>query len=95
MKAPIWQMVGEKFLSNIYLRVMINFIKTAILHLMTQSVEFKSGNTICRGVLYEPKRGEGNGAGIVLAHGFAGTIDSGLLGICRRFCQSWISRAGF
>ena len=95
MKAPIWQMVGEKFLSNIYLRVMINFIKTAILHLMTQSVELKSGNTICRGVLYEPKRGEGNGAGIVLAHGFAGTIDSGLLEYAEGFAKAGFHALAF
>ena len=74
---------------------MINSIKTVILYLMTQSVEFKSGNTFCRGVLYEPERGAGNGAGIVLAHGFAGTIDSGLLEYAEGFAKAGFHALAF
>ena len=46
---------------------------------MTDQVEFKSGNTLCRGWLFTPKAKNANGAGVVLAHGLAGTADSGLL----------------
>lgn len=74
---------------------MINSIKTVILYLMTQSVEFKSGNAFCRGVLYEPERGAGNGAGIVLAHGFAGTIDSGLLEYAEGFAKAGFHALAF
>ena len=62
---------------------------------MTQSVEFKSGNTFCRGVLYESERGAGNGAGIVLAHGFAGTIDSGLLEYAEGFAEAGFHALAF
>ena len=46
---------------------------------MTDPVEFSSGKDICRGWLFTPKGKNANGAGIVIAHGLAGTADAGLL----------------
>ena len=46
---------------------------------MHTDIEFHSNRTICRGKLFEPKPKKGNGAGIVMAHGLCGTVDSGLM----------------
>ena len=45
---------------------------------MFKEIDFKSQRVYCRGRLYEPSDNESNGAGVVLAHGFVGTMDAGL-----------------
>lgn len=57
---------------------------------MFSDIEFKSQNVFCRGRLYVPAANKSNGAGIVLAHGLAGTMDSGLFEYAEAF-----SKAGF
>lgn len=46
---------------------------------MKQAVEFQSDGTTCRGYVFSPSPETSNGAGIVVAHGLAGTIDAGIL----------------
>lgn len=55
---------------------------------MFTEVEFLSGKTICRGRLYEPSVKNTNGAGIVLAHGLCGTMDSGLFAYAEAFAKA-------
>lgn len=45
---------------------------------MYQNIAFKSHRHMISGRLYTPTDRASNGAGIVLAHGFSGTMDSGL-----------------
>ena len=55
---------------------------------MFTEIEFLSGKTICRGRLYEPSIKKTNGAGIVLAHGLCGTMDSGLFAYAEAFAKA-------
>ncbi len=74
---------------------MIDLMITSKLHLMTQSIEFNSGKTICRGVLCTPDSRKANGAAIVLAHGFAGTVDSGLVEYAEAFAKAGFHALAF
>lgn len=59
---------------------------------MSIEIEFlssKSGRrAMCRGRLYEPEAKISNGAGVVLAHGLCGTMDSGLLAYAEGFAKA-------
>ncbi len=55
---------------------------------MFTPIEFKSSGALCRGRLYPPKAGEANGAGIVIAHGLCGTMDSGLFAYAEAFAAA-------
>ena len=45
---------------------------------MYRDIEFRSERDLCAGRLYVPSNKTSNGAAIVMAHGFCGTMDSGL-----------------
>ena len=45
---------------------------------MYRDIEFQSERDLCAGRLYVPNTKASNGAAIVMAHGFCGTMDSGL-----------------
>lgn len=55
---------------------------------MVAEISFKSGRADCHARLYEPSKGSENGAGIVLAHGLCGTIDSGLTAYAEAFAAA-------
>ena len=55
---------------------------------MFKEIEFKSKRVYCRGRLYEPSDNESNGAGVVLAHGFVGTMDAGLFPYAEAFAKA-------
>lgn len=55
---------------------------------MFTEISFKSGRANCHGRLYAPPKGAENGAGIVLAHGLCGTIDSGLIAYAEAFAAA-------
>lgn len=46
------------------------------------------GRGHCAARLYSPERGKAKGGGIVLAHGFGGTMDSGLFGYAEAFAKA-------
>ena len=54
---------------------------------MFKEVDFKSQRTNCRGRIYEPDSKDINGAGVVLAHGFCGTMDTGLFPYAEAFAK--------
>ena len=55
---------------------------------MFKEISFKSHGTNCHARLYEPKRANGNSAGVVLAHGLSGTIDAGLIAYAEGFAKA-------
>lgn len=55
---------------------------------MFNDIEFQSHNATCRGRLYKAADGKANGAGIVLAHGLCGTMDSGLFDYAEAFAKA-------
>ena len=59
---------------------------------MFTEVEFLSqrngARALCRGRLYEPSGKATNGAGVVLAHGLCGTMDSGLFAYAEAFAKA-------
>ncbi len=55
---------------------------------MFSDIEFKSQNASCRGRLYKPSEAKTNGAGIVIAHGLCGTMDSGLFEYAEAFAKA-------
>jgi alpha-beta hydrolase superfamily lysophospholipase len=55
---------------------------------MFKEIEFKSSRSYCRGRLYEPDKKNSNGAGVVLAHGFVGTMDAGLFPYAEAFAKA-------
>lgn len=55
---------------------------------MFKEVSFKSHGTNCHARLYEPTAANSNGAGVVLAHGFCGTIDAGLIAYAESFASA-------
>ena len=55
---------------------------------MFKEIFFKSRRTNCHARLYEPTATNSNGAGVVLAHGFCGTIDTGLTAYAEAFAQA-------
>ena len=59
---------------------------------MFTEVEFLShrsgAKALCRGRLYEPTSKATNGAGVVLAHGLCGTMDSGLFAYAEAFAKA-------
>ena len=55
---------------------------------MFKEVDFKSQRTHCRGRIYEPDIKDSNGAGVVLAHGFCGTMDTGLFPYAEAFAKA-------
>ena len=46
------------------------------------------GKHHCAAQLFAPKRGAGNGGGIVMAHGLGGTMDSGLFPMAEKFAAA-------
>ncbi len=52
---------------------------------MYQNIQFKVQRSMVSGRLYEPSSGKSNGAAIVIAHGFTGTMDSGLFNYAAHF----------
>ena len=55
---------------------------------MFKEIEFNSQRTNCRGRIYEPSSKNSNGAGVVLAHGFCGTMDAGLFPYAEAFAKA-------
>ena len=55
---------------------------------MFREIDFKSQRTNCRGRIYEPDSKNSNGAGVVLAHGFCGTMDTGLFPYAEAFAKA-------
>ena len=55
---------------------------------MFKEISFKSRRANCHARLYEPTATDSNGAGVVLAHGFCGTIDTGLTAYAEAFAQA-------
>lgn len=55
---------------------------------MYQTVAFKSQRNMVAGRLYEPPASESNGAAIVIAHGFSGTMDCGLFEYASHFAAN-------
>lgn len=55
---------------------------------MFSDIDFKSQNASCRGRLYKPAANKTNGAGIVIAHGLGGTMDSGLFDYAEAFAKA-------
>lgn len=55
---------------------------------MFTEIDFKSKNASCRGRLYKPAVAKSNGAGVVLAHGLCGTMDSGLFEYAEGFAKA-------
>lgn len=58
------------------------------MNLMFTEIEFTSQRAKCRGRLYQPKPRDSNGAGIVLAHGICGTMDTGLFPYAEAFAKA-------
>jgi pimeloyl-ACP methyl ester carboxylesterase len=63
------------------------------------AIEFESGATTCRGVYLagvgDELAGDGLRPCVVLAHGFAGTVDSGLLAFAQRFRAAGLDAVAF
>lgn len=66
---------------------------------MPTEIEFLSSKigrrAICRGRLYEPTARQSNGAGVVLAHGLCGTMDSGLHAYAEGFAAAGFHALAF
>lgn len=61
----------------------------------SEEVQFVSKGVTCRGVLCSPSKTASNGAGIVIAHGFCGTVDSGLLPYAEAFAKAGFHALAF
>jgi uncharacterized protein len=63
------------------------------------AIEFDSAGTTCRGVhlagVGDELSTDGRRPCVVLAHGFAGTVDSGLLAFAQRFCAAGLDAIAF
>lgn len=62
---------------------------------MITQIEFKSAGRLCRSRLFAPATKQSNGAGIVLAHGLGGTMDSGLFDYGQAFADAGFHALAF
>ena len=67
---------------------------------MSRAVTFRSGDSECAGVLFEGRGGafagpDGRLPCVVLAHGFSGTVDAGLVPYAERFAEAGLHALAF
>ncbi len=67
---------------------MVFFLPLLFNNAMFKEIDFKSQRINCRGRIYEPDSEKSNGAGVVLAHGFCGTMDTGLFPYAEAFAKA-------
>lgn len=63
--------------------------------MVSEDIQFTSKGMTCHGVLCGPAKGRSNGAGIVLAHGLGGTVDSGLMPYAEAFAKAGFNALAF
>jgi alpha-beta hydrolase superfamily lysophospholipase len=61
----------------------------------SEAVKFVSKGVSCHGVLCSPSKAVSNGAGVVIAHGFCGTVDSGLVAYAEAFAEAGFHALAF
>lgn len=63
--------------------------------MVSEDIEFTSKGVKCHAVLCSPSKGRSNGAGVVIAHGLCGTVDSGLEAYAQAFAKAGFHALAF
>lgn len=63
--------------------------------MVSEEIKFTSKGVTCHAILCSPAKGRSNGAGIVIAHGLCGTVDSGLEAYAQAFAKAGFHAMAF